>query len=279
MPEFEGTRSSAERFMSSLEGRFYVYVLLRPDGRPFYVGKGTKRRVFEHELEARRHHPIGEVNPFKCNVIRKIIREGGEITYKIDAIFDQADEMHCLEHEASLIKKYGRLHEGGILTNLAGGISNTSGAAPLSLDRHTATLSGEPHGNPERAILNRFLQGIGSVKSVPIKPVSQISRILPTLPHTQPRSPSLRCAYALVASACATGTQLTPGVLIARMFRYQDVDAIIENGVSRDLVKAGMASVVSGNSPTDEKFRLSELQIRSLSDLYGEEQLLERGLI
>lgn len=279
MAEFEGDRAAAERFLSSHQGRFYVYELVRPDGRTFYVGKGTKRRVFEHESEARRNHLIGETNPFKCNVIRKIIREGAEITYRIDAIFDQEHEVHCLEREAALIEKYKRLHEGGILTNLAGGLGNMSGAAPFSLNRHAATLSGEPDENPERAILNRFLLGIGDVRSVPIKPVSQILRILPTTPHPNPRSPSLRCAYALIASACATGAQLKPDVLIARAFRYQGVDAIIENGVSRDLVKAGMATVISAVEPRDEQFQLSGSQISLLTQLYGEDALIGRGLL
>src|SRR3546814_18629440 len=76
---FDGNRENADRYLKSLAGRFYVYVLYRPDGRPFYVGKGQNRRALEHEAEARRAHPFGESNPFKCNVIRKIIRKGGGI--------------------------------------------------------------------------------------------------------------------------------------------------------------------------------------------------------
>ncbi len=215
---FEGDRAGAEAYLKSIPGQFYVYVLCRPDGRPFYVGKGVNRRVFEHEAEARRNHPIGESNPFKCNVIRKIIRDGSQIVYRIDAIFDSADQQSCLEREAFLIKACRRLHEGGCLTNLAGGLGNLSGAAPHSLARHTDTLSGEPSDNPQRAILNRFLQSIGPVGSVPVKPIGQITRILPTTPHPRPRSPTPRCAYALIASASASGRQLTPGVTLPRVF-------------------------------------------------------------
>jgi hypothetical protein len=53
---------------------FYVYALARPNTKVFYVGKGTKRRVFHHENEARAGH-----NCHKCNVIRKVWKEGGEI--------------------------------------------------------------------------------------------------------------------------------------------------------------------------------------------------------
>lgn len=110
---FEGNRLSTEAFLRSITGQYYVYVLCRPDGRPFYVGKGLNKRALDHEAEARRNHPIGESNPFKCNVIRKIVRDGGEVIYRIDAAFTALYQQDCLEHEALLIKRHGRLHEGG----------------------------------------------------------------------------------------------------------------------------------------------------------------------
>src|SRR3546814_10680157 len=147
---FDGNRENADRYLKSLAGRFYVYVLYRPDGRPFYVGKGQNRRALEHEAEARRAHPFGESNPFKCNVIRKIILKGGGIRYVIDSTYEISDELNCLKREAALITQYKRLHEGGPLTNLAGGVGNLSGSSPFSLERHAATLSGSPANNPEQ---------------------------------------------------------------------------------------------------------------------------------
>lgn len=277
---FEGGRAGADRFLKTLSGSYYVYILCRPDGQPFYVGKGINRRALEHEAEALRNHPVGESNPFKCNVIRKIVREGGQITYRIDSQFELADQMQCLWREAELIAQHRRLHEGGSLTNLAGGVGSMAGAAPFSLERHAATLSGEPVDNPERAILNRFLQGIGSVGSVPVKPVTQISRILPTTPHPSARSPTMRCAYALVASAAATGTQLAaPPVSVPRAFRYQAVDAVIENGVARDILKAGMANLEEGSTPLAERFRLHQKHLDILIGLVGREMLDNRGLV
>ena len=276
---FEGFRAHADLYLRTIAGRYYVYVLCRPDGRPFYVGKGINRRALEHEAEARRNHPIGETNPFKCNVIRKILRDGGEVVYRIEAVFDVAEQTSCLEREAFLIKTHGRLHEGGCLTNLAGGMGNLSGAAPHSLARHADTLSGEPADNPERAILNRFLLGIGPVESVPVKPIRQISRILPTTPHPQPRSPTARCAYALIASASASGQQLAPGVRLPRAFSYQGVDAIIENGVARDIAKAKMADLIASADPRRELFNLSAEQIGLLATLVGRTSLSERGLL
>src|SRR6185312_11257893 len=130
---FEGNRQQIEHFLRSIDGNYYVYLLCRPNGRPFYVGKGFNRRVLEHETEALRHHPIGESNPFKCNVIRKIIRENGSLLYRIDSIYAQTDQQKCLEREAALIREHRRLHEGGYLTNLASGVGNLSMPAPFSL--------------------------------------------------------------------------------------------------------------------------------------------------
>lgn len=154
-----------------------------------------------------------------------------------------------------------------------------AGAAPFSLERHASTLSGEPVGNPDRAILNRFLQGIGAVGSVPVKPIRQIARILPTTPHPQPRSPTARCAYALIASASASGQQLAPGTQLPRSFSYQGVGAVIENGVARDIAKAGMADLIAHEDPIREAFRLSAVHIELLAKLVGHDTLLARGLI
>lgn len=277
--EFEGSRLHAEAFLRKHAGRFYVYVLSRPDGQPFYVGKGINKRVFDHEAEARRHHPFGESNPFKCNVIRKILRDGGEVGYRIDRFYDAENQMECLEREAELIQTYKRLHEGGCLTNLAGGVGTISGAAPFSLERHAATLSGEPDNNPRRATLNRFLLSIGPVGSIPIKPLDQISRVLPSTPHPNRRSPTARCAYALIASASAEGVRLSEGVRISRTFVYDGVKAVIENGVSRDLLKANMATLVEANNPIDEKYQLSAGQVHLLASLVGRQHLTERGLL
>jgi uncharacterized protein len=277
---FQGDRLGVDDYLRTIKGRYYVYLLCRPDGQPFYVGKGLNRRALEHEAEARRHHPIGETNPFKCNVIRKIVHQGGQLIYQIDTHYDAAEQSACLEREAALIRKHRRLHEGGYLTNLAGGIGNLDTPAPFSLARHEATLAGEPVANPERAILNRFLQGFGKVGSVPVKPLMQMKRILPTTPHPKPRKPTARCVYALLASAVATGTSLsiTP-VVLPRAFSYLDVTAIIENGVARDIVKANLADLRPASTPVEEAFALSQQHVELIISTVGIGMLIDRGLL
>lgn len=83
--------------------RWYVYVLSRPDGSPFYVGVGTKRRILDHRIYARR--PAGS-NSRKLNVIRKVWRAGGEIAYAIAAFFDERVQAEA--YEVQLIAEIGR---------------------------------------------------------------------------------------------------------------------------------------------------------------------------
>lgn len=279
MPFFLGERKDLERCLRVINGKYYVYVLLRPDGRPFYVGKGINKRVLEHEAEAIRGHPVGESNPFKCNVIRKIFRDGEEIKYEIDSVYEASEQLNCLMREAELIGLHKRFHEGGCLTNLAGGFGSLSGASPFSLERHATTLSGIPDDNLERAVLNNFFLSIGTVKSIPVKPLLQISKLLCTTPHPKSRKPTLRCVYALIASASAHGVVLKPGSVIPRVFRYEEVDAVIENGVARDIVKAGLATLLPDDSPVDEAFIIDEQQVRLIKELYGEEKLKARGVL
>ena len=126
--------------------------------------------------------------------------------------------------------------------------------------------------------MNAFLTAIGPVASVPIKPISQITRLLPTTPHPNARTPTPRNAYALAASAVANGLQLVTDVEIPRSFVFSGVKAVIENGVARDILKAELASLVSANDPAEERFQLSERQVRQVRGLIGTKVLEERGL-
>ena len=56
---FHGDVLGCKAFLTE-QSQHYVYILRRPDGRPFYVGKGYGPRVFQHENEAR--HPNSRVS-------------------------------------------------------------------------------------------------------------------------------------------------------------------------------------------------------------------------
>jgi hypothetical protein len=96
--------------MSSVPQVYYVYVLARPDGRVFYVGKGKGRRIWDHDKEARKGHQC-----HKCNIIRKIWRQGGEVQRY--TVLVTASEQEALDYECELIAQYGRKN----LSNLTDG--------------------------------------------------------------------------------------------------------------------------------------------------------------
>lgn len=96
-----------------------VYVLSRPNGQPFYVGKGTGYRLHDHEREARSGHKC-----HKCSIIRKIWKAGNEVTRSI--VFTTDDETEALAHEIEVIAQYGRKS----LVNLTDGGEGMSGHSP-----------------------------------------------------------------------------------------------------------------------------------------------------
>lgn len=74
MGNFDFTKDFFGYIKPSPDAPFYVYLLLRPNGQAFYVGKGIGKRIDDHEKEARQNHDC-----YKCAVIRKIWRSGGEV--------------------------------------------------------------------------------------------------------------------------------------------------------------------------------------------------------
>lgn len=218
---FEGDSGMARGFLRGLpSGSYYTYVLLRPDGVSFYVGKGRGSRMLQHELEAMRQSNLKRTNPHKCNTIRSIVSRGQQVRYRIDRVYADADQLSCLEREAALICQFRRRCDGGTLTNLASGLGNMFGADPESAARHAATLSGIPQDDPERAALNLYLKSFGAVGSVPIKPLSRYrARLVPTMPSSKDlQNPSMRNALTIIAVAAAEGVLIEPGANLPRSF-------------------------------------------------------------
>lgn len=89
---------------------FYVYALKDPTSSPafpFYVGKGTGVRAWEHEL-----HPDHSA---KGERIQAIQNAGREVS--VVKLVEHLTEEQALKVEAELISAFGTVATGGLLTN------------------------------------------------------------------------------------------------------------------------------------------------------------------
>lgn len=221
--------------------RHYVYVLHRPDGEPFYVGKGVAERLLQHEAEARNTKRLTH----KLNVIRSIKRGGLNVGYWLDSFHD--DEMIALARERELISLIGR-HDlkQGPLTNQTDGGEGSSNPSEESRQRRRESLWGENAEDDERRIANRFFQQITAVRSVPIKPVKSFRAAAGLWVNDERIGMSERQAAALVASAIQNRVLLQPGAIIPRRLEVGGIEYMIENGAGRDMLSSGMIERAEG---------------------------------
>ena len=122
---------------------FYVYALKDPrssPAMPFYIGKGTGSRAFDHL-----------VNPDKTRKSRRIknIKNDGHEPL-VDVLVDNLTESQALRIEAELIGAFGTMETGGPLTN---------SVVPTGLSTTQSSRLVIPHGTVERAQLGlQFLK-------------------------------------------------------------------------------------------------------------------------
>jgi hypothetical protein len=91
---------------------FYVYILRYPDGRPFYVGKGSGGRVRKHLKQSDR--------PLVRQIIEELKLANSQPV--VDVVFESQVEAEAFEQEIRLISQFGRRDRGtGILVNRTDG--------------------------------------------------------------------------------------------------------------------------------------------------------------
>lgn len=93
---------------------FYVYVLFRENGAPFYVGYGSGRRWLVHEIAAR----AGEDN-HRARIIRKMQRHG--IAIPKMKLHEGLTRTTAKDYEIALIAAIGREPFGPLINLTAGG--------------------------------------------------------------------------------------------------------------------------------------------------------------
>lgn len=102
---------------------YYVYLLFKPDGTPFYVGKGKSKRICAHEAETRyflNGRTWKGLNTFKVNTIAKIWSTNDIVRYQIDSWHD--DSIGSGNREIELVEQCGRrILNTGPLTNIRDG--------------------------------------------------------------------------------------------------------------------------------------------------------------
>jgi hypothetical protein len=105
--------------------RFYVYQLVDPrDMKPFYVGKGSNRRAWQHQRAVER----GNSNPSaKTDRIRDILACG--LSVGVQVLADYYDEDDAFAHEAELIASLPDL------TNIGRGWEGATLPADVMIER------------------------------------------------------------------------------------------------------------------------------------------------
>lgn len=272
---FVGNQSDCKSFLRG-NAKNYIYILRRADNRAFYVGQGAGPRVFFHENEAR-HANNWRTNDHKLNVIRSMWKTKQSVIYEIDFVSDDLNAIN--ERETELIRLFGRLHEGGCLTNRSPGARSLEEVSPFSKAKHKETLSGMPKNDPERATLNKFVLAIAPMKSAVLKPLRRTIVPKKTQRNRACFPQTLRQAAALAASAAAGGVMLEGACILERRVEVDGVKGFIENGVSCDILVSGMATVVGATNPLDETFQLSEVQAKVVCELIGIRKAMDLGLL
>lgn len=105
-----------------MKTNFYSYLLKRPNGIPFYAGKGKGKRCFVH---LKPWHLKHDSNHLKVNIVEKIRRDGKEPIVEI--IKTDLTEDEAFQIETEQIKLYGRIEDGGLLANMSDGGEGQSG--------------------------------------------------------------------------------------------------------------------------------------------------------
>ncbi len=125
---------------------FYVYMYCKPDGTPFYIGKGKEDR-WEHHIKQAKKQRTTDSNKLKINTIRKILKQGQEPLIKF--IDTDLSEDQAFELEQFMIGWIGRFDLGtGTLTNMTNGGEGSVGRIVTEKERKERSIRSSGKNNP-----------------------------------------------------------------------------------------------------------------------------------
>ena len=147
MPSYSGSLAKPTVMPPANGKQFYAYMHTKPDGTPFYIGKGNGRRV-RNFSKRNQHHK---------NTVAKYGRENIHIGY-----MECSSESVAFDLEMGLIKCVKRM--GIKLTNLTDGGHGVSGlvVTPEQRAKISATLTGRkgsPHTDASKAKISAANKG------------------------------------------------------------------------------------------------------------------------
>lgn len=141
--------------MRELKNKFYVYELRYPSGNPFYVGKGSGKRIESHERAVRKG---GHGNKHLQRIIREIWDSGKQVEKRIIARYSNPRD--ALNKEEEVTRLYQR--RGIELANLQ--IGGSYYDYSKIKERHSLALK---NAWRNREIRERFMKGQKGCKKPP----------------------------------------------------------------------------------------------------------------
>ncbi|WP_413721125.1 hypothetical protein [Silicimonas sp. MF1-12-2] len=114
----------------------------------------------------------------------------------------------------------------------------------------------------------------------PIKSYDRFKRSLAeTVETTNTVQMTERMAGTCLVALAAQGGKLSHGTTFSRVFDYRGHKRVMENGVSRDLLSAGLISIPEKTTPFYERFCLEEQGVDALHQFYDDGFLGSIGLL
>jgi hypothetical protein len=126
-----------------IDTNFYIYILFRDDGTPFYVGKGNGNRWNQHELAVRNKAKRRGENLHKTNIIRKMFAAGWTEVPKIKIAERLTREKAC-EYEIAWITALGRRPDGPLVNRTNGGDGTAAPSEETRQKMRAAKLGKKP---------------------------------------------------------------------------------------------------------------------------------------